>query len=215
MVEKDYVSVENLDGWWGESELTAKHQDKYLKYFVGFSGKILEIGSDKGIVLELLKSKGLDSYGVDSNEEAVNKCRSKGLDVIHADAIDHLKSLTHASIGGIFCAHVIEHMDAKKAIEFINQCGRVLMPGAHLVVITPNARDLRVTERFWMDPTHVRPYPQKLLCEMINKADMKVVQVKEDQEPAKNILEKLLKKLVKIWFLGYMFRGDLIVIGKK
>ena len=109
----------------------------------------------------MLQEAGIQAYGIDSSEESVKSCEGKGLKVLPGDAEDDLASLPDASLGGIFCAHMIEHMQPEYVIKLIKESYRVLKQGAAFIIITPNARDLRTTERFWLDISHVRLYPEK------------------------------------------------------
>jgi O-antigen chain-terminating methyltransferase len=162
-----------------------------------------------------MKGAGITAYGLDSCEETVIDCKGKGLDVVHSDALSHLAQLPAASLGGIFCAHVIEHMQPAQAIELIRECYRVLKPGSRIVIITPNPKDLRTGERFWLDITHVRPYPEKLLIVLMKREGFVNIKAYEDGEPARNVVEKLAKVFLKMWFMGFMFRGDLVIVADR
>jgi ubiquinone/menaquinone biosynthesis C-methylase UbiE len=199
----------------GTEELTEKVQARFIKYFRDSPGKILEVGCGKGVMLCMLKEKGIRAYGIDLSETTVKYCQQKGLEAIYCDLLSHLRSLDNCSLGGIFCAHVIEHLQPSEAIEFLRQACRVLMPKSKLVLITPNAKDLRTTERFWLDVTHVRLYPGKLLCELLRREGFQSVQMFSDKEPARNIFERIIKTIVHYWFLGYMFIGDLILVAER
>lgn len=200
---------------WSDDDLRERHQKRYLKHLENAPGKVLDIGSGRGVMLRLMKTAGITAYGLDSLEEAVMQCRRNGLDVVHGDALDHLATLPDASLGGIFCAHVIEHMQPAQAMELIRESYRVLKPGARIVIITPNPKDLRTGERFWLDITHVRPYPEKLLVVLLKREGFDDIQSHEDGEPAKNIFEKWAKQFLKMWFMGFMFRGDLVITARR
>ena len=199
----------------GTEELAEKVQARFIGYFLDSPGKILEVGCGKGVMLSMLKEKGIHAYGIDLSETTVKYRQQKGLEAIYCDLLSHLRSLDNCSLGGIFCVHVIEHLQPSEAIEFLRQASRVLMPKSKLVLITPNAKDLRTTERFWLDVTHVRLYPGKLLCELLRREGFQSVQMFSDKEPARNIFERIIKTVVHYWFLGYMFIGDLILVAER
>ena len=199
----------------GTEELTEKVQVRFVPYFLHAPGLVLEIGCGKGVMLSMLKEKGIQAYGIDLSDTTVKYCQEKGLDVIHSDLLSHLRSLKEGSLGGIFCAHVIEHLHPSDAMEFLKQAGRVLKPKSRLILITPNAKDLRTTERFWLDITHVRPYPEKILCALLRREGFQSIRAFADKEPARNIFERIIKTLVHYWFLGYMFVGDLVIVAER
>jgi len=199
----------------GTEELTKKVQSRFVNYFKNSPGKILEIGCGKGTMLSMLKEKCIEAYGIDLSNTAVKYCKDKGLNAIQSDLLTHLKNLPNDSLGGIFCAHVIEHLQPEETIAFFKHAYRVMKYGSILIIITPNAKDLRTTERFWLDITHVRPYPEKLLRVLLQREGFRSIHTFPDKEPARNIIERIIKKLVYYWFLGYMFVGDQIIIAKR
>ncbi len=196
-------------------ELTEVHQKQYVRYFKDAPGTVLEIGCGRGVMLRMLQEAGIQAYGIDSSEESVNLCEGKGVKVLQDDAAHHLADLPDASLGGIFCAHMIEHMQPEYVIKLIKESHRVLRPGAVFIIITPNAKDLRTTERFWMDISHVRLYPEKLLTAILKKAGFNEIKITEGKEPGRNFLVTIAKKILKIWFMGFMFRGDLVVTVRR
>lgn len=199
----------------GDEALTEAHQKRFLKYFKNSTGVVLEIGCGRGVMLGLFKKAGIRSYGIDSSENAVTLCKGKGLNVIHTSVLSHLKKMEPVSLGGIFCAHVIEHMHPDEVIRLFDESYRVLKPNGTLIIITPNPKDLRTTERFWLDITHVRPYPEKLLTALLNEKGFSKIRVEEDKEPAQNPMVRIVKWFLKLWFMGFMFRGDLVVIAER
>lgn len=200
---------------WGNEKLTSDHQKKFVKHFIAAPGKVLEIGCGYGVTLGLMKNAGIAAYGIDLSANAVAICHQKELEAYDSDALSHLKNVPAASLGGIFCAHVIEHLEPAGALELIAESHRVLKPGGKIVFITPNAKDLRTTERFWLDLTHVRLYPEKLMKFLLTKQGFARVETFTDTEPGKNLPEKFVKKLLRLWFMGYIFTGDLVVVAQR
>lgn len=213
--KKIYRDDSDMPYEWGTEELTVQLQRPYAIYFNNAPGTVLEIGCGRGFFLELLINEGIDAYGLDASEETVRYCTEKDLRVVCDDAIKHLSSLPSASLGGIFCGHVIEHIQPQQAVIFIDESYRVLKPDGNFVIITPNAKDLRTTERFWLDITHVRPYPEKLLVALLRKSGYKKISAQEGAEPYKNPYERFAKWILRKWFMGYLFRGDLVVIATR
>jgi len=62
---------------------------------------------------------------------------------------------------------VIEHFGGARANALLAAIAAVLAPGARLVIATPNVRShIVLGELFWLDASHVRPYPRALLERM-------------------------------------------------
>jgi len=121
-------------------------------------GRILDVGTGRGEWLELLANAGIEAYGVDTNAKAVERCRERGLEVVHADALEHMATLPEASLAAVTGFHVAEHISFEALLELIDNAVRVLRPGGLLILETPNPMNLIVgAASFYLDPTHQRP----------------------------------------------------------
>jgi len=198
-----------------EVDQVASNQRRHVPWFRGAPGPVLDVGSGRGIMLALLRDAGLTCRGIDTSEEAVTIAREAGHRAEVADALEHLAGLAPGSLGGIYCSHVIEHLDPASAMRLVEETGRTLAPGGRVVLVTPDPGDVRCFERFWLDPTHVRPYPAKLLRLLLERAGLRIVHCGNDPEPASNALVRVAKLLVRAWFLGFCFRGDRVVVAEK
>jgi SAM-dependent methyltransferase len=199
----------------GTEVLTQKAQAKFVRYFLNSADTVLEISCGKAAMLSLLKREGVHAYGIDLSPTSVKYCRAKGLKAVHGEVLSHMKSLSSRSLGGIFCAHVIEHLPPSDAIALVKNAFGVRKPGGRFIIITLNAKGFRTAERFWLDSTHVRSYPKKLLRFLLQKEGFKTIGSFADREPANTVVERVLKTLVRWWFLGFMYVGDLIVIAER
>jgi SAM-dependent methyltransferase len=158
----------------GGSEDTIRRIQKPFVELFRNSSPVLDIGCGRGIFLELLSDSGIEAFGIDHSEEALAACRQKGFSVRREDAKSYLSAET-GHFGGIFCSHVIEHMGYEDAVAFVDLCHRALRPGGLLLIVTPNPEDICImSDIFWLDPTHVRPYPKLLLQAMMESAGFRV-----------------------------------------
>jgi 2-polyprenyl-3-methyl-5-hydroxy-6-metoxy-1,4-benzoquinol methylase len=140
---------------------------------------VLDIGCGSGTLLETLGRLGVKSQGVDASASAVAACRQRGSNAEQADLVDFLTGTSDAAYGAVFAGHVIEHLPPDSARAVYAQVSRVLRTGGRFVVLTPNPRNLYVAgEGFWIDPTHVRPYPEPLLRALALDAGFSSVRVR-------------------------------------
>ena len=102
-----YVGFE--DQFRGSRDAIRARLESYLPFFAG-AADVLDIGCGRGEFLELLAGAGIKARGIDLNHEMAELCRSRGLDVTEADAVGYLSMLPDASLGGIFAAQVVEHL---------------------------------------------------------------------------------------------------------
>jgi O-antigen chain-terminating methyltransferase len=158
-----YLAFE--DRFRGTREDIRSRVEVYLPYVraVGAGSSnapVLDLGCGRGEWIELLSDHGLVASGVDSNDVAVAGCRARGLDVVHADALAHLRALPEATLGGITALHVIEHLPFAQVVELFDEARRVLVPGGVVIFETPNPENLVVGAcSFYYDPTHLHPLP--------------------------------------------------------
>ncbi|HKO43261.1 MAG TPA: methyltransferase domain-containing protein [Pyrinomonadaceae bacterium] len=126
--------------------------------------RILDLGCGRGEWLELLKESGLQAEGVESNEAMFERARSLGLDLVHSDALTHLRSLPEGSVNAITAFHFVEHLTFAALVELIDETLRVLRSGGLLILETPNPKNLVVGAcNFHSDPTHHKPlFPETL-----------------------------------------------------
>lgn len=133
-------------------------------------GRVLDLGTGRGEWLGLLVEAEIDGYGVDTNAEAVERCRQRGLDVVHADAVQHLATVPEASLAAITGFHFAEHISFDGLIDVVDHAMRALRPGGLLILETPNPMNVVVgAATFYLDPSHERPL-HPLLMEFLLSA---------------------------------------------
>jgi O-antigen chain-terminating methyltransferase len=136
----------------------ADRQAAYLDLFRETPGKVVDLGCGRGEFLDLLRGAGIAAYGVDMSEAMVSVCRERGLDARQEDVLEHLAARPEGSLGGLFCAQVVEHLDPAGVIRFFELAWLALGEGGVLVVETLNPRSLATfTNALYVDLGHLRP----------------------------------------------------------
>src|SRR5581483_4563074 len=97
-------------------------RDRMRSYVPEFDGcsDVLDIGCGRGEFLELLRERQVTSKGVDLNAEMVGICRSRGLDVTLSDALSFMQGLADGSLGGLFGAQVVEHLEPDYLLRLLD-----------------------------------------------------------------------------------------------
>lgn len=150
-----YVGFENL--YRGSREEIRSRLAEYLPLFAGASD-VLDLGCGRGEFLDLLREQDVGARGVDVNTEMVEECRARGLDASAGDALAYLDALEDESLGGLFAAQVVEHLQPDYLVRLLNVAGRKLRPGARIVLETVNPRCwFAFFDAYIRDITHVRP----------------------------------------------------------
>ncbi len=166
----DYVAFEDRCRGWSE-ELRA-NQSHYLTLFPPpGEGKVIDIGCGRGEMLELLVAAGYDVLGVDTDQNMVNLCLSKGLPVVQESGVTFLEQSEDESLRGIFCAQVVEHLLTSEVERLVLLARQKLRKDCVLVVETINPRSLyALGNHFFADTSHVKPvHPETLrfICEQV------------------------------------------------
>jgi SAM-dependent methyltransferase len=156
-----YVGFE--DQFRGSQETIRARLESYLPYFDGASD-VLDVGCGRGEFLDLLKARGIGARGLDLNHEMVEVCRARGLEVAEADVVSYLERLPDGSLGGLFAAQVVEHLQPAYLLRFLDVAYHKLRPGAPIVLETLNpACWTAFFDSFIRDITHVWPlHPETL-----------------------------------------------------
>lgn len=161
----------------GSREYVQERQRVYVPRFAGRSA-VLDLGCGRGEFLELLKEAGVPARGVDACAELVALCRERGLEAEQAEIFAYLNGLADASLDGIFCAHVVEHLPAQRVPELVCLAAVKLQRGGLMVVETPNPESPEIfATHFYLDPTHQRPVPPALLVFYLEEAGFGGIEV--------------------------------------
>ena len=150
-----YVGFE--DQFRGSQEDIHKRVSGYLPFFRG-ARDVLDIGCGRGEFLKLLLDEGVTARGIDVNGAMVDVCRQQGLDASNADALVYLRAQPNGSLGGLFAAQVVEHLEPAYLTALLGEAFEKLRPGAPIVLETINpACWFAFFESYIRDITHVRP----------------------------------------------------------
>ena len=159
-----YVGFE--DQFRGSPEDIQRRVAEYLPMFLGIGDQgsgikasdVLDVGCGRGEFLELLRDQGITARGIDVNPAMVDVCCAQGLDAVTADALTYLRGLPDGSLGGLFAAQVVEHLEPRYLMQLLDAAFDKLRPGAPIVLETINpACWFAFFESYIRDLTHVRP----------------------------------------------------------
>ena len=208
-----YAALE--DTFRGPPEVITEWQRPYLADVepVAHDGRVLDVGSGRGEWLSLLRDAGIDGYGVERNQVAIEACRARGLDVVHDDVFRHLAALGDRSLSVISAFHVMEHLAFEDLLLFLDQAVRVLRPGGLLIVETPNPTNVLMgSSNFFLDPTHEKPLHPRLLEFLLASRGFGDVEVRylhpapdaletaDGSEAARKTVEPVLQRLNVLFF---------------
>jgi len=106
---------------------------------------------------------GLSARGCEINEAEQKVLAERGLPVVLADARGYLEDFEDESIAAIAAIQVVEHLEPQYLLDVLQLIGRKLASGGAVIIETPNMLNWVVQENFWLDVSHIRPYPPETL----------------------------------------------------
>src|SRR5438309_1576656 len=143
----------------GDEPVIRRQSEQFADLFKG-RRRVLDLGSGRGVFLDLMRDRGIGAYGVDLDPRMIEEASRRGLEVTDGDALEHLRALPDRSIDGLYARHLAEHVLPGELVSLLREARRVLKPGSPLVFVTPNAATLTAGgSRVWLGPSHVRPTP--------------------------------------------------------
>lgn len=188
------------------------------------SARVLEIGCGFGRKLALLRTLGFASLkGVEMNPAVAAAARVEGFEVLTPEAF--AAQAEPGSFDLLVLAHVIEHMDHKALLAFLDQALDNLTPNGRLLVLSPVLH-----RHFWLDLDHVKPYYPQGFKTFFGKGDdqvqrysrhrLKLVDLRFRRSPFKIKLSRalILKRgdlpvLAWNWLLALAFRASFGLVG--
>ena len=175
---------------------------------------MLDIGCGRGEFLEMMQSAGIPAKGIDLSQESVDTCLHKQLDAEVADLFVYLENLPEASLDGIFCSQVVEHLPPERLPEMIRLCASRLQRNGVLAIETPNPECLAIfATHFYLDPTHQRPVPHPLLAFYLEEFGMGNIEVRK-LSPAADSMPSV-KSLPEDFREAFFGGLDYAILGKK
>jgi len=140
---------------------------------------LLDIGPGRAEWLDLVAAAGVEGYGVDTDAQFVAAAQAKGTRVVHADAVEHLRTIEAGSLGAISAFHLIEHLPTDALVDLLHAARAALAPGGVLLLETPNPSNIVMGAcNFYLDPTHQRPMPPALTEFLVGAAGFVDIEVR-------------------------------------
>ena len=146
----------------GSAEAIRERQERYVEFFRGAPGPVLDCGCGRGEFVALLRGSGIAAEGVDANRVAVTIAERGGLPVSAGDAFARLRG-ARGTLGGVAALQFVEHLEPAAVREFLGRAFDALVPGGLLLLETINPDSLYAMRAYRLDPTHRWPVPAPTL----------------------------------------------------
>jgi len=165
-----YFLLENL--FRGSIEEIKKRQSIYLPYVTEAHANskglfFLDAGCGRGEFLTLLDGHGIPARGVEISRLAIDLVNKANIHVTLSDVFEYLKGLEDNSLIGLSMFQVIEHFEFKNIHAVLKTAFRKVSLHGVIILESVNPYCPTALGRFYLDPTHKRPYAPDLIKFML------------------------------------------------
>ena len=191
--------IQNIIEATGIKKALAFSQYNYLKNFLN-KGKLLEIGSGQGFILELFEKNEFDVLGIEPSEknvEIINKKLKKGKckhGFIENENIDETK------FDLIIMSHVLEHViDSRETIEKMK---KMLSNTGFLFIEVPNCGSEKYLEESIQTQPHIHHFTKQSIQKLLESIGLEIIKVDVLNGEVSSLTQHLK------YFLFWIFKKD-------
>jgi len=144
---------------------------QYLANYLGACDSVVDIACGQGSMLRVLRSQGKRVQGVEPDPTLVGELRADGFTVHSGYAPRDLMTIDFGRFDGVFLGHIVEHLQPAEFESLLDWIYENIEDNGTVLIQTPDFSNSSVAlENFWLDSTHIRPYPVRLLKAMLSEA---------------------------------------------
>ncbi len=187
----------------------------YIRSWFPRAGAFLDVGCGAGALVAEASRHGLHARGFDQDLQNVAAARLTGLSVTAGDVFAPPYDDAE-QFDVITMIHFVEHFVPEDVATMLGEYARRLSPGGRLILMTPNFADWTVASHiFWLDRTHVRPYPGLLLRQMLEEQGLTVIHTSTERLVRFGLRQNLLRPLGRLRFGREFERMNLVVVAER
>lgn len=143
---------------------------QYLSGYFGGCSSVVDLACGQGSMMRVLRSQGKSVQGVEADPQLVSALRRDGFKVFEGYVPGDLGSFEFDRFDGVFLGHIVEHLDPANLEALLDWIFENVAGNGIVLVQTPDFSNPQVgSDNFWLDASHIRPYPIALLKSMFSK----------------------------------------------
>jgi len=172
------------------------------------NARILDIGCGFGQMLKCLRNEGYPNiYGADISKEAVEYCKSTGLNVEEISNLEEYSNKHSKAFDFVIMSHVLEHIEKHKIIETLSIVKKILLSeNGKLLVMVPNAQSNTGCYWAYEDFTHTTLFTTGSLFYVLKAAGFNQIEFLDPQ--CVNDLSFMKRVIVKVLLKIYIMNKD-------
>lgn len=152
-------------------------------------GAVLDVGCSSGILLELLRERGFDVYGIEPNKAAHEAAEKKFPQRIFRGTLKTYLEKNHRSFDVIIYNHVLEHIPYP--LSELSLAKKILHTKGILVIGLPNTQNIifSVRRKFWeplMPNEHIWHFGKTYMKRLLQKEGLSVKKIRFEDDPRRD-----------------------------
>lgn len=113
------------------------------EWLASTTGRVAVIECGEGELLNQMRDKGIDAYGVESRRNLAEKAAITAMDVRFDDPITHLEHVATEALGGLVLCGCVEYLPVGSQLQMLEIATDRLAESARLVVLVSGANRFR------------------------------------------------------------------------
>lgn len=161
---------------------TSQTLREYFEYFVekyidplGPNLKVIDIASNDGSFLEIVKQSGHRAIGIDPASNLLNKALSKSVVTVNAYWPDQIVDFITPDIDVFVAMNVLAHV--KNPLTFLETCRELIAESGVILIQTSQAKMIELGQFDTMYHEHLSFFNTKSMASLAKRAGLKLVNV--------------------------------------
>lgn len=171
-------------------------------------GSILDVGCGNGEYILKMKKKGWETYGIETDPEALEICKRKIPNGNFSNQKLNNFSFEGKKFDLIYMSHVLEHV--YDPLKYLQICSNLLKKDGKVLIKVPNYGSLeqKIFGKYWRGfepPRHINNFSFNSLKIIISKTDLKLIGLAPDPLPMCTLesLTAFLENFVPKFYIRY------------
>ena len=132
---------------------------------------VLDLACGQGSMLRVLRNQGKKTQGLEADPSLVRKLIADGFTIHEGYIPSDLDKFDFEDFDGVFLGHIVEHLQPNEFETLLQWIYENIADKGTVVIQTPDFANSAVgLQNFWLDSSHVRPYPIPLLKSILSKS---------------------------------------------